>query len=81
MIPFPKRREPPLQPRKGDVEGASNLFRARLDRIIDMEHELVRLAGEIDSRHQVTHCRSGLSRRCPAGRRPSADDRGHHGAA
>ena len=36
-----------MRPRKCDVEGAGDLFRARLDQIINMKHELVRLADEI----------------------------------
>jgi IS5 family transposase len=37
-----------MRPRKTETNGSGDLFRARLDQIIDMRHELVRLAGEID---------------------------------
>ena len=37
-----------MRPTKRDEKGTGDLFRARLDQIIDMKHELVRLAEEID---------------------------------
>jgi len=37
-----------MRPRKTETTGSGDLFRARLDRIIDMRHELVRLADAID---------------------------------
>jgi IS5 family transposase len=37
-----------MRPRKTETNGSGDLFRARLDQIIDMRHELVRLADEID---------------------------------
>ena len=37
-----------MRPRKTETSGANDLFRSRLDQIIDMRHELVRLAHEID---------------------------------
>jgi IS5 family transposase len=37
-----------MRPRKTEQSGSGDLFRARLDQIIDMGHELVRLAGKID---------------------------------
>ena len=37
-----------MRPKKTETNGSGDLFRARLDQIIDMRHELVRLAGEID---------------------------------
>ena len=37
-----------MRPRKGPTDRPDDLFRARLDQIIDMGHELVRLAGKID---------------------------------
>ncbi len=37
-----------MRPRKTERTGAGDLFRARLDQIIDMRHALVRLAEEID---------------------------------
>jgi IS5 family transposase len=37
-----------MRPSKKEPEGTGDLFRARLDQIINMKHELVRLAGELD---------------------------------
>ena len=37
-----------MRPKKHDEKGTGDLFRARLDQIINMRHELVRLAEEID---------------------------------
>src|SRR5205809_1078320 len=37
-----------MRPKKPEMTGASDLFRARLDQIINMKHELVQLAGKID---------------------------------
>jgi IS5 family transposase len=37
-----------MRPKKQLTTGSSDLFRARLDQIIDMKHELVRLGGQID---------------------------------
>ncbi len=37
-----------MRPKKTETNGSGDLFRARLDQIIDMGHELVRLADEID---------------------------------
>jgi len=37
-----------MRPRKTETTGSGDLFRARLDQIIDMGHELVRLAEAID---------------------------------
>ena len=37
-----------MRPKKHETTGSGDLFRARLDQIIDMEHELLQLAGKID---------------------------------
>lgn len=37
-----------MRPKKHEATGSGDLFRARLDQIIDMKHELVRLGGKID---------------------------------
>lgn len=37
-----------MRPKQQEVSGSGDLFRSRLDQIINMQHELVRLAGEID---------------------------------
>jgi IS5 family transposase len=40
-----------MRPKKHATTGEGDLFRARLDQIINMEHELVELAGRIDWEH------------------------------
>ena len=37
-----------MRPKKHETTGSSDLFRARLEQIINMKHELVQLAGKID---------------------------------
>ncbi len=37
-----------MRPKKHKTTGSNDLFRARLDQIINMKHELVLLAGKID---------------------------------
>ena len=37
-----------MRPKQHEATGSSDLFRARLDQIINLKHELVRLAGTID---------------------------------
>ena len=37
-----------MRPKKHETTGSNDLFRARLDQIINMKHELVQLAGKID---------------------------------
>jgi IS5 family transposase len=37
-----------MRPKQHETTGSDDLFRARLDQIINMQHELVRLAGQID---------------------------------
>ena len=37
-----------MRPKKPETTGAADLFRARLDQIINMKHELVALAGRLD---------------------------------
>src|SRR5215467_4634030 len=37
-----------MRPKKREMTGSADLFRARLDQIINMRHELVQLAGKID---------------------------------
>jgi len=37
-----------MRPKKHETTGASDLFPARLDQIINMKNELVHLAGKID---------------------------------
>ena len=37
-----------MRPKKPETTGSNDLFRARLDQIIDLRHELAQLAGQID---------------------------------
>jgi transposase, IS5 family len=37
-----------MRPKKHETTGSSDLFRARLDQIINLKHELVQLAGKVD---------------------------------
>ena len=37
-----------MRPKKHQTTGSSDLFRARLDQIINLKHELVQLAGKLD---------------------------------
>ena len=37
-----------MRPKKSETTGSTDLFRARLDQIINLKHELVQLAGKID---------------------------------
>jgi hypothetical protein len=37
-----------MRPKKQETTGEEDLFRARLDQIIHMKHELVQLAGKLD---------------------------------
>jgi IS5 family transposase len=37
-----------MRPKQHETTGSNDLFRARLDQIINMNHELVQLAGKID---------------------------------
>ena len=37
-----------MRPKRTEKDSSGDLFRARLDQIINMRHELVRLADEID---------------------------------
>ena len=37
-----------MRPKQQETTGSGDLFRARLDQIIDLNHELARLAGKID---------------------------------
>jgi hypothetical protein len=37
-----------MRPKKPKATGSVDLFRARLDQIINMKHELVQLAGKVD---------------------------------
>ncbi len=48
MIPLPHRAEGTMRPKKPATTSEGDLFRARLEQIINLKHELVQLAGKID---------------------------------
>jgi transposase, IS5 family len=47
MILLPHRRRT-MRPKKPETTGSGDLFRARLDQIINLKHELAQLAGQVD---------------------------------
>src|ERR1700716_4140887 len=47
MILLPHRRRT-MRPKKPETTRSGDLFRARLDQIINLRHELAQLAGQID---------------------------------
>ena len=55
-----------MRPKKHETTGSADLFRARLDQIINMRHELVRLAGKIDRGVHRRRDRAAVQRRWPA---------------
>jgi hypothetical protein len=48
MIRSPHRAEGTMRPKKPERTGEGDLFRARLDQILNLKHELVQLAGKIN---------------------------------
>jgi hypothetical protein len=44
----PFASEGTMRPKKHQTTGSNDLFRARLDQIINLKHELVQLAGKVD---------------------------------
>jgi hypothetical protein len=50
-----------MRPKKHATTGEGDLFRARLEQIINMKHELVQLAGTRS--HRSTATRAGLGSR------------------
>ena len=47
-FPFRSGREVWMRPSRKVPDGSGDLFRARLDQIINIRHELARLADEVD---------------------------------
>lgn len=64
-----------MRPKKHRTTGSNDLFRARLDQIINMKHELVLLAGKIDWDWIRRRDRAALQRERPAGDRDPLHDR------
>ena len=63
-----------MRPKKHKTTGSNDLFRARLDQIINMKHELVLLAGKIDW-DWIDSEIAALQRERPAGHRDPLHDR------
>ena len=55
-----------MRPKKHETTGSGDLFRARLEQIINMKHELVQLAGKIDWDVDRRRDRAALQRQGPA---------------
>src|SRR5437879_9987982 len=55
-----------MRPKKHETTGSGDLFRARLDQIINMRHELVQLAGKIDWEFIDGRDRAAVQRQWPA---------------
>jgi hypothetical protein len=55
-----------MRPKKHETTGSADLFRVRLDQIINMRHELVQLAGKIDWDFIDGEDRAAVQRRWPA---------------
>jgi hypothetical protein len=62
-----------MRPKKHKTTGSDDLFRARLDQIINMKHELVQLAGKVD--WDWIGDRAALQRERPAWHRDPLHDR------
>ncbi len=54
-------------PKKHETTGSVDLFRARLEQIINMKHELVLLAGKDRKAMDQQRDRAALQRQRPAG--------------
>jgi hypothetical protein len=57
-------------PRQREAAKSDDLFRARLEQIMDMKHELVQLTGKIDWAWIDSQITPLYSARAPRGRRP-----------
>jgi hypothetical protein len=62
-----------MRPKNHKTTGSSNLFRGRLDQIINMKHELVLLAGKIDWDWIDGRSRRSTARTAGRGLRPAHD--------
>ena len=68
-----------MRPRERRDTGEQDLFRSRLDQIIDMDHPLAKLARAIDWSFLEQAFRRGVSRRrWPAAAADAADGRSCH---
>jgi hypothetical protein len=64
-----------MWPKKHKSTGSNDLFRARLDQIINLKPELVLLAGKVDLELDRRRDRAALQRERPAGDRDPLHDR------
>src|SRR4029434_9657460 len=64
-----------MRPKKHKTTGSNDLFRARLDQIINMKHELILLAGKIDWDWIDREIAPALQRARAAGDRDPLHDR------
>jgi len=61
-----------MRPKKHETTGSGDLFRARLEQIINMKHELVLLAGKIEWQWIDTRSRRSTATRAGRGLRPGS---------
>jgi len=61
-----------MRPKKHSSTGAGDLFRARLDQIINMRHELVQLAERIDRTGSTARSRRSTATKGGPGLRPGS---------
>ena len=61
-----------MRPKKHETTDASDLFRARLDQIINMKHELVQLAGSSIGNGSTARLRPSTATRAGPGSRPAS---------
>ncbi|MGY3423165.1 hypothetical protein ACVWZW_003640 [Bradyrhizobium sp. F1.13.4] len=61
-----------MRPKKHKTTGSNDLFRARLDQIINLKHELVLLAGKIDWDWIDARSRRSTARSAGRGSRPAS---------
>ena len=61
-----------MRPKQHKTMGSGDLFRARLDQIINMKHELVQLAGKIDWTGSMARSRRSIATRAGPGSRPAS---------
>jgi len=61
-----------MRPKKHKTTESNDLFRARLDQIINMNHELVRLAGKVNWDWIDGEMRRSTARTADPGSRPAS---------
>ena len=61
-----------MRPKKHKKTGSNDLFRARLDQIINLKHELVLLAGKIDGIGSTARSHRSTARTGGLGSRPAS---------